>query len=70
MIPQGTPEATCSALWHSFASSSGVPSKPSARASATSRAALDDSPAPTGSVVVMEPSKPAAGRTWLTTPAT
>ena len=35
MIPHGTPDARCSAAWHSRAMSSAVPSAPRARATAT-----------------------------------
>ena len=70
MIPHGTPDARCSARWHSSASASGEPSKPRASATATSRAADDDKPAPIGSVVVTVPVNPADGRSSATTPAT
>ena len=52
MIPHGTPVATISASWHACASSSVGSEKcaasQSARATATSRAALDESPPPSG----------------------
>ena len=48
MIPHGTPDARCSARWQRRARSAVEPSNPSARATATSSAALDDSPAPIG----------------------
>ncbi len=70
MIPEGTPEARCSARWQASAKASGVPSKPRASATATSRAALEDSPPPMGRVVATVPVKPAVGRTSATTPAT
>ena len=70
MIPDGTPLARCSARWQAWASSSEVPSNPRASATATSRAALDDSPPPIGSVVDTVPSKPRSGLTSATTPAT
>ena len=70
MTPQGTPDARCSAAWQAWASAKGGPSNPSASATATSRAALDDSPAPIGRVVVTVPVPPTAGLTELTTPAT
>ncbi len=70
MIPHGTPDARCSARWPSLASSSGGPSNPSASATATSSAADDERPAPTGSVVSTTPTKPRAGRSSATTPAT
>jgi hypothetical protein len=70
MIPEGTPEAACSARWQARASSTCEPVKPSASATETSRAALDDSPAPTGSVVWTVPTAPTAGRSSATTPAT
>ena len=70
MIPHGTPDARCSAAWHSRAMSSAVPSAPRARATATSSAALEDSPAPIGIVVETLPSNPVAGRSSATTPAT
>ena len=41
-----------------------------AKATATSNAALDDSPTPAGSVVRTVPSNPSAGRTSATIPAT
>ena len=66
----GTPEATCSARWHSTARSWGVPVKPSASATATSSAALDDSPAPSGRVVSTTPRRPSTGRSSAATPAT
>ena len=47
-----------------------MPSKPSASATATSSAALDDRPAPTGRVVRTVPAKPCVGRSTATTPAT
>ena len=70
MIPQGTPDARCSAIWVSCASSSVEPSNPSARATETSSAALDDKPAPTGRVVVISPTNPLVGCSSATTPAT
>ena len=71
IIPHGTPEAACSARWQARASSSGERGvSRRARAIATSRAALDDSPAPMGIVVEMRPSKPCVGRTSATTAAT
>ena len=42
----------------------------SASATATSSAALDDSPVPIGIVVPTSPSNPVAGRSSATTPAT
>ena len=52
MIPQGTPVATSSALRQASASARGPGCQPeashSAVATATSSAALEDSPAPTG----------------------
>ena len=48
MIPQGTPVAICSACWHASARSRAGSPKPatwqSARAEATSRAALEERP--------------------------
>ena len=41
-----------------------------ASATATSSAALDDSPPPSGTVVVTRPTKPRSGATSATTPAT
>ena len=69
-LPDGTPLPTCSARWHSLASSTGDPSKPSASATASSSAALDERPLPIGTVVRTVPSKPPLGRTSCTTPAT
>ena len=49
MIPQGAPTTWFSASWHSDASRSGsIPPAPSARAVATSSAALDDTPTDCG----------------------
>ena len=56
--PHGTPDASCSARWPRRASSVALPSKPSARATASSSAALDDRPLPMGMVVDTVPSKP------------
>ena len=70
MIPHGTPEAACSARRVSWANSTGSPSKPRASATATSRAALEDRPAPTGRSVVTCPVKPTSGLSSSTTPAT
>ena len=70
MIPQGTPEARCSADWQIRAMSRGDPSMPSASATATSSAALEDRPEPIGIVVDTSPSNPTAGRISATTPAT
>ena len=58
MIPVGTPVANCSARWVSNASSVGVNVLPIARAVASSKAALDDKPAPTGIVVETLPEIP------------
>ena len=55
MIPHGTPDARCSARWHSSASSTAGPSKPRASATAISSAALELRPAPMGSVVETVP---------------
>lgn len=68
--PLGTPVAACSARWHALAMTLGSAWKPSASARATSRAALDDIPAPTGKVVSTVPRPPVTGRTTATTPAT
>src|SRR3954465_15416526 len=70
MSPLGTPEARCSARGRASAGASGEPSNPRASATATSSAALDDRPAPTGRVVDTVPTAPTAGRTTATTPAT
>ena len=67
MRPHGTPVARCSARWHSAAMS---PVAPSASASATSSDALDESPAPMGSVEVTCPVKPVTGRTSATMAST
>ena len=58
ITPQGTPDARCSARCASRARGRGSGSAPRARASATSSAALDDRPAPIGSVVETVPVKP------------
>ena len=62
MIPHGTPVATISASWQARASSSIGSEKPaasqSARPTATSRAALDESPPPSGIVEVTVASMP------------
>ena len=70
MIPQGTPVAACSTRRLSWASSSAVPSNPSARARALVRAAEDDSPEPTGRSVETVPTNPCCGRSSPTTAAT
>ena len=70
MIPQGTPEARCSAALADPRESRRRPSMPSASATATSSAALDDRPVPIGIVVDTSPTKPTAGRISATTPAT
>ena len=70
MMPVGTPVAACSARRASWASSIGVPSNPRASATATSRAALDDRPAPTGIVVLTCPSSPRPLRSSAATAAT
>src|SRR5438067_2260031 len=69
MIPEGTPVAACSACCSSGARADGSPSQPRARATATSKAALEDSPAPAGPVLDTRPSKPATGRRTGTTEA-
>ena len=59
----GTPRAACSAAWQRRARAIRVGSSaPSAKAQATSRAALDDSPEPAGRSLCTVPSNPAAGR--------
>ncbi len=63
-MPHGTPEARCSAAWHRRASSRSEPSNPSASATATSRAADDESPAPDGEIAGDGPVE-AAGRVDL-----
>ena len=62
MMPVGTPVARCSARCASRARSSGEPRCPNAIAAATSRAALDDRPAPTGMVVDTVPRMPVVAR--------
>ena len=77
MIPHGTPVATSSASWQARASSSIGSEKPaasqSARPTATSKAALEESPPPSGIVEVTVASIPTASRprsaSVLTTPA-
>ena len=70
-MPVGRPRAPCSAAWHRRASRAGSStSAPSARATATSSAALEDNPTPAGSVERTVPVKPCAGRSTATTPAT
>ena len=58
--PTGEPAAS-SALWHSLASSSASPARPSASRTATENAALDDRPAPTGMVLVTRRAPPEGG---------
>ena len=58
--PTGEPAAP-SALWHSLASSSASPARPSASRTATENAALDDRPAPTGMVLVTRRAPPEGG---------
>ena len=70
MIPVGTPLARFSARWVSRASSTTLPSNPSASATATSSAWLLDIPPPMGMVVVTCPRMPMAGDISDTTPAT
>ena len=58
MMPVGTPVAACSARRAASASSVDVPSNPSANPIAHSSAALDDSPAPAGMLLVTSPTRP------------
>ena len=78
MIPHGTPVAAISASWQARASSSGGSEKPatshSASPAATSSAALDERPPPTGIVELTVASMPTGSRprsaSVQTTPAT
>ncbi len=74
ITPHGTPDATSSA-WRSSSASAGrsaLPSSsaPRARATATSRAADDERPVPTGMVVVTVPVNPVRSPVATATAAT
>jgi hypothetical protein len=71
MIPQSTPTARCSARRQSWAAATGSRRfTPSIVATATSSAALDDSPRPMGRLEWSVPVSPSVGRSSRTTAAT